>query len=541
MHRPWMTMTISALVLCCTACGNDTRRGAADLPSTVERFPRLTHAQWEATIQDLFGFAEPTGLAATFQPDPQLGRFDNNAARLEMTSGLWRDYQRAAETVAERVVGDAETLKRLVGDPEAIERTAFVTTFGTRAFRRPLTDAEVARYALLFDVAPALFPEHDPAVAGVRLVIQNMLQSPFFLYRAELSTDETKLGIVLDGYEVASRLSYLLWNTLPDDELFAAAADGTLDTADGVRDQALRLLEHPRARAQLRRFHVQVFGLAEYADLDKNTERFPTWRRELGPMMQEETLRFLDDVIEHDGGVFELLTSTRAFVNAELAELYGVELDDGELGDEYREVQLDSATRAGLLTRVGFLARNATLDEPDPIHRGVFINLNILCRSISAPPDIPDNLMKTGETNRERVESITGEGTCGAQCHHTIINPLGFAFEGYDAIGAVRETDNGHPIDSAATYTFSNGRSITFANAVELSHQLATAPEAHACYTANLLELMLGRSLYAADRRVAYELAERSLADRLSIKELLLSAITSNTFRMRARIDGRTP
>jgi hypothetical protein len=325
---------------------------------------------------------------------------------------------------------------------------------------------------------------------------------------------------------------------MPDDELFAAAQDGTLATGDGVRAQAERLFADPRASAQFRRFHYQAFKVADYGDLDKNGELFPDWRPELGPMFQEEAARFLDSVVVHDGGIAELLTSNTAYVNADLAKIYGI---PGTFGDEYQEVALDPATRAGLLTRAGFLARNATLTEPDPIHRGVFINLDILCRNIDAPPNIPEDLEPTGNTNRERVTSITGEGTCGAGCHHTTINPLGFAFENYDAVGGYRTTDNGHPVDSAATYTFLDGRTISFANAVDLSQQLAKAPEVHACYATQLLEFMLGRDLATPDRRVVQSLAAQSLEDQLSIKELVYTVVTSNTFRVRSYDTGRQP
>jgi hypothetical protein len=249
-------------------------------------------------------------------------------------------------------------------------------------------------------------------------------------------------------------------------------------------------------------------------------------------MMQEEALRFLDAVVSRGGGVAELLTSTTAFVNADLAKIYGLE---GTFGAEFREVELPSSTRAGLLTRAGFLARNATLEDPDPIHRGVFINLDILCRPILAPPSIPPVLDRRGITNRERIDSITGPGTCGEGCHASVINPLGFAFEGYDAIGAHRTTDNGAPVNTADTYVFADGRQLTYRDAVDLSQQLARTPDPHACYASQLVELALGRDLRRLERELVTELAARSLAERLSIQELLLEVVSSPVFRTRAR------
>jgi hypothetical protein len=512
------------LLLLALGCGNDTR---SELPSAADRFPRLTHAQWETTVKDLFRLPAESGLSATFTPDPQLGRFDNNIARLTLTSGLWRDYQQAAETIADRVLDDAALYDALAGGTTDVRQ--WIAAFGMRAFRRPLKDAEIERYAQLFDGAHAVFPQHDAFKAGVRLVVQGMLQSPFFLYRTELSAVRQGYGYPLDNFEVASRLSFLFWNSMPDDELFAAAQAGELATAEGVRRHAQRLLDDPRTQAQFRRFHYQAFAISEYADLDKSTEVFPSWRREIGAMMQEEALRFLDHVVASGGGVSELLLSRTAYVNADLARIYGLE---GEYGDDYVLAELPP-DRAGLLTRAGFLARNATLDEPDPIHRGVFINLGILCRPITAPPNIPEMLERTGNTNRERVTSITGPGTCGENCHHTIINPLGFAFESFDAVGASRTTDNGFPVDTAAVYQFVDGRTISYGNAVELSQQLAASPEVHACYAQQLLEFMLGRDLQMLDRVVVDQLAVRSLADQLSIEDLVLDVVSSNTFRAR--------
>ena len=525
MHR------LLLLLLLTLGCGNDTR---SEFPSAADRFPRLTHPQWEATVKDLFRLPAESGLSSTFTPDPQLGRFDNNIARLSLSGGLWRDYQQAAETVAQRVTDDQALYTALVGNTS--DARQWIASFGLRAFRRPLKDAEVERYVQLFDSAHAVFPALDPYKAGVRLVVQGMLQSPFFLYRSELSAVKQGFGYALDNYEMASRLSYLFWNSMPDDELFAAAKAGELSTPEGVRRHASRLFDDPRTSAQFRRFHYQAFAISEYADLDKSTTVFPEWRREIAGMMQEETLRFVESVVTDGGGVADLLLSRKAYVNADLAKIYGLE---GEFGDEYVPVELDAATRAGLLTRAGFLARNATLDEPDPIHRGVFINIDILCRPIIAPANIPEDLPRMGNTNRERVTSVTGAGTCGESCHHTVINPLGFAFENFDAVGAVREKDNGFPVDTAASYQFLDGRMISYANAVELSQLLAASPEVHACYTQQLLEFMLGRDLQTLDRVVVADLAERSLADDLAIKDIVLDVVSSNTFR--ARLERSEP
>jgi hypothetical protein len=499
------------------------------------RFPRLSHPQWENTVQDLFRLSEPPGLATSFDADPPLGRFDNNTARLTMNAGLWQDYQRAAETMAERITVDPEALARILPDdlPDdaAARARRFIERFGARAFRRPVTPAELERYAVLFDKGVTHYSNLDPFTAGVRITIEAMLQSPHFLYRSELASEPVNGVIQLSGYEVASRLSYAFWNTMPDDALFAAAAAGELDKAEGVRAQALRMFDDPRTRASFHHFHEQLFELKEYADLDKNTSKFPNWRRELGEMMKTEIELFLDsEIFDRDGTIGDLLTSSHTYVNDELAEIYGLE---GDFTSEFVEAELDPETRAGFFTRLGFLTRNATLSEPDPIHRGVFINLNVLCRPLSAVPNLPDNLMPVGNTNRERIESITGPGTCAEACHGTIINPIGFSLENYDAIGRYRVEDNGYSVDASSTYMFPDGRTLMFQNAVELSHQLAQEPDPHACYVGNLLEYLHGSEIDESRFALVSEMTDLSLGQEAPIRELVASIVTSDSFRFR--------
>lgn len=254
--------------------------------------------------------------------------------------------------------------------------------------------------------------------------------------------------------------------------------------------------------------------------------------------MQTEAQLFFDSIVFGNGTIGDLFTSRTAFVNDELAPIYGM---DGSFGPEFVQVELDDAQRAGVLTRVGFLAKNATLTEPDPIHRGVFVNLNLLCREISAVPNLPDDLMPVGDTNRERIDSITGEGTCGESCHGGIINPIGFALENYDALGGWRTQDNGFPVDAAATYVFEDGRSISFQNGLELSQQLAQAPEVHACYVRHLVEYLYGRDVNEGDAAVIDSLAQQSLEGGLTIREIVVRLVSLRAFRYRPVDTGVSP
>lgn len=544
--RPTLAGVLALGVAACTGTISDPgggEGGGAEPPAEAARFPRLTHTQWDNTVQDLFRLDASPGLASDFQPDPPLGRFDNNIDRLRVTAGHWQDYQRAAEVMAERVTGDPQLLDRILPPemPAELEPAgrAFVEHFGRRAFRRPLAEEDVGRYLSLFLEGGEHYPEMDPVAAGARVTIEGMLQSPHFLYRVESSTEIVEGAVKLDGYEVANRLSYTFWNTMPSEALFEAAEAGELDTAEGVREWAAQMFDDPRTRNQLEHFHFQAFEMREYADLDKDAELFPDWRRELGEDMQTAAERFLVGEVFGGGGIREILTSTRAYVNQDLAPLYGLEASS--FGEEFEAVELDRSRRAGFLTRLGFLTKNATLRQPDPIHRGVFVNLNVICRPLSAVPNLPDDLMPTGDTNRERIDSITGEGTCGERCHGNIINPIGFALENYDAIGQWRSEDNGYPVDAADTYVFEDGRPISFTNGVELSQKLAEAPEVHACYIRQLLEYLYGRDLVEEDQALVSELTSRSIEDGLSVRELVIEVVSSRAFRFRPQDEGVSP
>ncbi|MGK4004424.1 DUF1592 domain-containing protein [Sorangium sp. So ce1036] len=523
--------------------------GGVDLPEGAEgaqvaarsMFPRLSHAQWENTVRDLLRLDEGPGFSASFTTDPLGGVFDNNEAVLQVTPGLWGDYQRAAEELAAMVTADEAKLGRVLpadlpAAPEARAR-AFVERFGERAFRRPLAAGEIDAYAALFDRGEALFPGEDPFVAGVRAALEAFLQSPHFVYRVEIGAGPAEGGLVpLSGHEIATKLAYLFWNTMPSDELFLAAAAGELSSPEAVRAYAARMLEDPRAREVVGAFHRQLYDYAQYHDLNKDPELYPEFGPEMGEAMQREAELFVDHIVfDRDGGLTDLLTSRTAFVNDDLAAVYGLE---GEFSEAFERVELDAAERSGLLTRAGFLAAKATAREPDTIHRGVFVNLRILCVALPSPPDNVAAL-PPGEhrTNRERVEAHTGKGTCGAACHGALINPAGFAFEHYDAIGQYRTTDNGEPVNAADVYAL-GGQPRSFADAVELSQILAESSEAHACYAKRWIEFAHGRDARPEDRALLSALAEASRGG-ASTRELLLQIVSSPSFL--ARVPAEAP
>lgn len=502
------------------------------------RFPRLSHAQWERTVMDLFHLDAPTGLSSSFTPDPLGGKaFENNEAALQVTPGLWADYQRAAEEVALLVTGDPALLEKIApadlpADPAA-KKTAFLESFGQRAFRRPLTGDEVTRFAALFDQGATLDPAADPFVAGVRLTIEAFLQSPFFVYRPELSVLVRPDGkIQLNGWEIATKLSYALWGTMPDDPLFDAAETGKLASLSGIEDEARRLLSDERARETLVAFHDQLYDADQYLSIDKSLTAYPDFDPAVGEDMRKELQLFVDHVIfAEKGGLDELLTSRTTFVNARLASVYGLDTS-GLDNDTFVQTELPEKERSGLLTRAGFLAWKGTKSQPDTILRGVFINRRVLCQDLGDPPAAAMGAKLGDEqTDREKVTALTGKGTCGETCHGTFINPAGFAFEHYGAMGEFRTEDNGYPINAADTFPFQDG-DRSYDGAAEFSQAAADAEQTHLCYARYWLEYLYGRDRKAEDAGLLGDVAALSKSGG-SVEDLVVSLVTSDSFLTR--------
>lgn len=488
------------------------------------RFVRLTHEQWEASVRDILKLSTLPGMSSSFASDPPNGTFSNNERALFVSSTLWSDYQRAAEELSSRVVADAQALSRVTGGTK--DSAAFIRDFGRRAFRRPLTQGEQDTYQTLFASGPTLVGSGDAFADGVQLVVQTMLQSPNFLYRSELGSD----GARLSGYELASKLSFLFRGTTPDDALLDAAAAGELDSPSGVAARASAMLKDDGAKAALGRYHAELFGLARYNSIDKNRSKFPAYTEALNAEFEQADRLFLDRIFTSDQGLREILTSPLAFVSASTAKLYGVSAS----GTQLVETQL-GPERPGLLTRLGFLAYNANLSEPDPIHRGVDVINRLMCADLMPPANIaipPLPTAEPGQTNRERVTAHTGDGTCGQGCHSTIINPLGFAFEGFDALGQLRTMDNGQPVDTTGVF-HGAGEPRPFTTAAELVGILATDPSVHACYAKHLAEYTLARDVTERDRPLIDQVETLSLDQSASVKAIVLAIVGHPSFLTR--------
>jgi hypothetical protein len=486
----------------------------------------LTHEQYSNTVHDLFGIDERAGNA--FAPDALNGFAFTNSVNFVVDGRLTPQYRNAAEALAARAVSETAIFERIVAceAPAAACRDQFIAEFGLRAFRRPLTAAETERLNALFDQGPDLVASGDAFRDGVQLVVEAALQAPQFIYRTELSNDGPQAELIaLDPYEVASRLSYFIYDSMPDPELFAAAGNGDLGTSEQIADQITRMLSNPQAMAQLVQFHKQAWQFGQYLKIAPDSDLYPDAPSDLAARALAASEAYVREVIERGGGAQELLSETFAYADPALAALYGQQID----GDLQR-IELDPKERRGLLTQVGFLASHAYTRKTDPIHRGLFVIRDLLCRGVGDPP--PGASMKVlpadtpaPKTTREEVTLLTASEDCSV-CH-SFINPPGFAFEAFDAMGQSRSNENGNALDTSGTIRL-DGTVQSFQGATDLVQLLAASDEAQRCYANKWLAFALGRE------PVGRELAlVDPLARRLSVVELVTRIAADANFLTR--------
>jgi len=505
----------------------------AGTPPATTRLIRLTHAQYDNTVRALTGLDVHPSL--DFPVDQNQAGFDRG---IDLQAGdvLGKAYRTSAETLAAAVVGNATAFSKVVGcDPAGGDacRDMFIASFGRRAFRRPLTDAEKAPLAALFPQGASLIDgTADSFHKGVQIVLEAMFQSPNFIYRPELSTQASGGVIALSGYEMASRLSYFLTNGPPDDALMDAAAGGQLATADGVASQAQRLIATDAAKETVRDFHHQWLVMDNYANkLAKDAAKYPTVTPDLAPLLAQETEKFVAEVTFAQGkGFTSLLTAPFTFVNSTTAPLYGV---SGSFGSSLTRVDLDPAKRAGLFTQLGFLATHAYSNQSSPIHRGAFIQRNVLCTKIPDPPPMVPELppLMATQTTRQQVDMHTAPAEC-ATCHHQYINPVGFGLENYDAVGAFRTTENGVTIDATGTLA-GTAANAPFTDGVSESAAIAASPEAQRCYSTTWMRYAYGRAETAADMCAIQVLGSRLQDDSYKITDLMVDLTRTTAFMYR--------
>jgi hypothetical protein len=491
---------------------------------------RLNRFEYENSLRELFGEQSWSSAALPLDgyEDPTLAP---SPALVEAHHHLARD-------LARRVTQTESATEAFIGCDAAREgeeecRDSFIREFVERAFRRPLTDWDIERFTSKFDDAAGGggFP------LGVRAVVQITLQSPEFLYRPEFGADAPERG---DGWarpaphEMASRLSYFLWGSPPDAELLEAARADALRSPEELEAQTRRMLAGSLASKTLGYFYRRLLRLDGATYPAAGRPEHPTFTPEVAAHLLGETESFVADVtLVSNGDLRALLTAPYTFVNEPLAAFYGIQ---GVSGNEFRRVDVDPSRRGGLLTQASFLAATALGPFTDPSERGFRIAGALLCLDVPPEPDgaapIPEPLLPN-TTTRQRYAQHVSNAACAA-CH-ALFDPLGFAFEHYDAAGLYRETENGVQVDATGTLTRTDAAG-PFDGALELADRLAGSEDVRRCFVRKWFAFAHGREVGPGDA-CFLEALDREFVDAgTNLQELLVALVRNDGFLYRPEV-----
>jgi hypothetical protein len=472
--------------------------------------------------------SDQTGPASGFSADVAQDGFTNSALALSVSPALTEQYLASAEALAKTAAANLNGFLKC--DPAgANEQTcvqSFIRDFGKRAWRRPLSTDEQARLFGVFSKARA---DQNAVDVALRMVVEVLLQAPQFIYLLEPSTLAAGSIAPLDSWQVASRLSYFLLGSMPDETLFAEAEKGALTTSEQVATQARRLLSLPRARDRIGLFFEEWMHLRNVDRMQKDPTLFPGYSPELGPLLQQQVRLFGTSIILDQAGTpADLLTASWTYMAPQLAPLYGVPA--GPPGNFVR-VELDPTRRAGLLTHAGILASLAKANQTDPVHRGKFVRERLLCQTVPPPPvnaNITPPEVKPGSTTRERFAQHRADPSC-AGCH-ALMDPIGLGFEHYDALGQWRDTDQNLPIDATGDVTNSDV-SGPYDGAIELTQRLAQSQAVKDCLVQTWFRFAHGRSVTAADAGNLSILNAAFANSAFKLSELMVSVTQTHAFR----------
>jgi hypothetical protein len=525
-------VSASILVLGFVSCSPDEAVHKAPRPpievgSSTAALKRLTASQYRQAVHDLLG--EAIAVPTSLEPDVAVeGFFTVGAAQSGISALGVERYESAAYDIAKQALSAGADRDALVGcTPDSARDDGcarrFVESFGRRAWRRPLAEAEVAR---LVAIAGAGADKLGDFHQGLEFALGALLMSPNFLFRVEVGEDHDG-RVRFTAQEMAMRVSFFLWNTTPDEELLAAAEAGELTDRDRLAAHVDRMLASPRAAAGIKAFFEERFELHKLEHLLKDSTVFTSTSAELGGYAREETLRtaaylLLDRELDYR----ELFTTRETFVNRKLAALYAVpapSLDDFAL----TTLPADGP-RAGLLGHASILALFAHPVSSSATLRGKFIRTQLLCANVPPPPaDVDTSLPEPSErmpTLRDRIGDHLTNPVC-ATCHR-FMDPIGLGLEQFDGIGRWRTTENDFPIDPSGEL---DGR--PFGSAVELGAAIAAHPDLPRCLVEHLHRYAVGTPYDSGDEALVAELAQTFADGEYRIKPLLRHIVLSDGFR----------
>jgi Protein of unknown function (DUF1592)/Protein of unknown function (DUF1588)/Protein of unknown function (DUF1585)/Protein of unknown function (DUF1595) len=496
------------------------------IPGSTQ-IPRLLNREYDAVIAELL---KVDALASGAKPSSVLVPDYQGS----MTDIAWNSYLVSAQDLASQVMSGPNRAEFIACDPaQPTCLSDTIRAFGRKAFRRPLTDIEVARFEKLGALAVAGTPDE---VAEATLFA--FLSSPSFLLIPELSPELEGNAIKLSQYEVAARLSFLLWGSTPDPILSAAADAGELATKEQLLAQAERMVQDRGKTSPIviafHRSYAQMVDGSRWGTKDHDPALYPTYSQTMEePLMQEMDMFF--EAVAYDSGTFQdLFLSNKGFVNQDTAVVYG--LDASAYGPELVPVEFPAGERPGFLTRGAFLSSYSNYSSTSPILRGAFITERILGIEISSPPPgATDKPVPPGEyaTNREIIEALTTPLPCG-NCHNPFINPPGFALERYNAFGVLQDTDRlGGPIDSTADVYFTEEGPTPVSSPVDLMSGIATTAEARRRYAEAWVSFATKRDPNSQDACIVDGLSTKLGNDGYSILNLLTELTQADAFTRR--------
>ena len=450
-----------------------------------------------------------------FPPDDKsLGWERGSNVSKEWDSAATESALEAAAYVQKHLLKMAEIDPKAAKEkrPERVKK--FAEQFVERAFRRPLTPEQKELY-----IERQFVTGNGDLEATIQRIVLLALKSPRFLYR--------EIAPNTDAFDTASRLSFALWDSLPDNELRNAAAQGKLSKPEEVRSHAERMLKDPRAEAKLRGFLFHWLRLDQEKDLGKNAKLFPAFDGAARADLRTSLELFLNEVLQSPEADFrKLLKSDEIYLNARLGKIYGNDVP-AEAG--FQKVKLDADKRAGVLTHPYLMTTFAYSEHSSPIHRGVFLAKGILGTGLKPPADAFSPFEAGAHptlNTRERVALQTQGVNC--QTCHSIINPLGFALESFDAIGKYREMDNAKPVNSHGSYLTRTGEIKTFTGAADLAKFLVDSPEVHAAFVEQLFHHLVQQPVRAYGPNRGEELRSGFQKSSYNIRKLAADiAVTS--------------
>jgi hypothetical protein len=520
-------VTMPTLPTAPTVTGDPTAAGPMPLR-------RLTRREYNNTVRDLLGDTSRPADGFPADRDPSF-LFRNAGVVSEQDATAIRD---AAEAMGALATKNAATLLPCQPTPdEAACARRFIETFGLRAWRRPLAAAEVDGLVAVFkkgrDVTGLALSFNEAA----GLVIETMLQTAEFLYHWEFPSGPVpKTGpLALGPYQVAERLSYFIWGTIPDEALLAAAAANRLSATADVEAQVRRMLADKKARETVSAFFGDLMHVDELDSVAKDDKTYPMFTADVRAAMAAETRAFVENVVfDGDGKLATVLTAPYSFAGKALGVIYGT---NKVTSAAPTRLDLDPTQRSGLLTQGAFLTVKGAPRGSNPPRRGAFLFGTMLCGAL---PPVPANVpppadASTGGTTRQRFEMHDTQD-CARACHG-VIDPLGFAFESYDGIGRFRTTDNGGAVDASGKVTL-DGAERPYRDAVGMSALLARSAGVQGCMARQWLRFGLGRVETDADAASLKQTADGFAAADGSIRELVVAVATSRSFRYRTLTPG---